>query len=55
MLGKFAAVLGPLMMGVASVLYGSARLSILVVVLLFAAGALLLYRVNVESVEEVSS
>ena len=55
MLGKFAAVLGPLMMGVASVLYGSARLSILVVILLFAAGALLLYRVNVDSVEEVSS
>lgn len=55
MLGKFAAVLGPLMMGVASVLFGSARLSILVVILLFAAGALLLYRVNVESVEEVSS
>lgn len=55
MLGKFAAVLGPLMMGATSMLYGSVRLSILVIILLFAAGALLLYRVNVESVEEVSS
>jgi len=53
MLGKFAAVLGPLLMGAASMLSGSVRLSILVVVLLFAAGGLLLYRVKVESVEEV--
>jgi len=53
MLGKFAAVLGPLLMGAASMLSGSVRLSILVIVLLFAAGGLLLYRVNVESVEEV--
>lgn len=55
MLGKFAAVLGPMMMGVASVLSGSARFSILVIILLFAAGALLLYRLNVESIEEVGS
>jgi len=48
MLGKFAAVLGPLMMGAASMLLGSARLSILVIVLLFAAGGVLLYRVKVE-------
>ncbi len=45
MLGKFAAVLGPLMMGMASMLSGSARISILVIVILFAAGAALLYRV----------
>ena len=54
MLGKFAAVLGPLMMGAASMMYGSARLSILVIILLFAAGAALLYRVHVESVKEVN-
>jgi len=47
MLGKFAAVLGPLMMGVASMLTGNARVSILVIVILFAAGAILLYRVQV--------
>ncbi|MDQ6993622.1 MAG: MFS transporter [Mariprofundus sp.] len=46
MLGKFAAVLGPLMMGVASMLTGSARFSILVIVLLLAAGGTLLYRVD---------
>lgn len=49
MLGKFAAVLGPLMMGVASMLTGSARISILVIILLFAAGGVLLYRVKVQS------
>jgi len=46
MLGKFAAVIGPLMMGVTSIFTGSARMSILVIVLLFAAGAALLYRVQ---------
>jgi len=55
MLGKFAAVLGPLLMGAASLLAGSARLSILVIILLFAAGAVLLYRVKVNFSEEVSS
>lgn len=55
MLGKFAAVLGPMMMGVASVLTGSARFSILVIILLFAAGAMLLYRLNIKSFEEVGS
>ena len=55
MLGKFAAVLGPMMMGVASVLSGSARFSILAIILLFAAGAMLLYRLNIESFEEVGS
>jgi UMF1 family MFS transporter len=53
MLGKFAAVLGPLMMGAASIISGSARISILVIVLLFAAGGMLLYRVNIQHVEEV--
>lgn len=48
MLGKFAAVLGPLLMGMASIMTGSARLSILVIILLFAAGGLLLYRVRVQ-------
>ncbi len=46
MLGKFAAVLGPAMMGMASIVSGSARFSILVIVLLFAAGAALLYQVD---------
>jgi UMF1 family MFS transporter len=46
MLGKFAAVLGPALMGVASIVSGSARFSILVIVALFVAGAVLLYQVD---------
>ena len=42
MVGKFAAVLGPLLMGVAGALTGSPRLAILVVLLLFIAGASIL-------------
>jgi UMF1 family MFS transporter len=50
MLGKFAAVFGPLLMGVASYVTGSARFSILVIVVLFAAGAAVLYRVDEKEV-----
>jgi len=46
MLGKFAAVLGPALMGMASLISGSARFSILVIVALFAAGAIILYYVD---------
>lgn len=45
MLGKFAAVLGPIMMGWASALTGSPRLAILSILILFIAGALCLTRV----------
>ncbi len=48
MLGKFAAVLGPFLMGWASLATGSARASILVIVALFALGGILLYRVRTE-------
>lgn len=48
MLGKFAAVLGPLMIGGVSLLSGSPRFSILSVSLLFIIGALLLSQVNEE-------
>lgn len=46
MLGKFAAVLGPVLMGWVGVLTGSHRLSILSVLLLFVLGAVLLLRVD---------
>jgi MFS transporter, UMF1 family len=46
MLGKFAAVLGPVLMGAVSLLTGSPRLSILSLLVLFAGGALLLARVD---------
>jgi UMF1 family MFS transporter len=46
MLGKFAAVLGPVLMGAVSLLTGNPRLSILSLLVLFAGGALLLARVD---------
>jgi len=52
MLGKFAAVMGPAMMGIASLISGSARFSILVIVVLFAAGALILYYVDTNDAQD---
>ena len=46
MLGKFAAVIGPVLMGWASLLTGSPRSSILAVLVLFLAGGALLYLVD---------
>jgi len=48
MLGKFAAVIGPFAMGWVALLTGSARLSVLALLMLFAAGAVLLYFIDVE-------
>jgi UMF1 family MFS transporter len=45
-LGKFAAVLGPLMVGFTSLATGSPQLSLFTIVILFAMGGLLLYRVD---------
>lgn len=47
MLGKFATVLGPVLMGMVGVLTGSTRLSLLAVVVLFVIGATLLWYVDV--------
>ncbi len=52
MLGKFAAVMGPAMMGVASLVSGSARFSILVIVLLFIAGGAILFHVDTNKQHE---
>ena len=46
MLGKFAAVLGPLIMGVVSVTTGNPRLSILAIIVLFIVGGALLLAVD---------
>jgi len=46
MLGKFAAVLGPLLMGSAALATGSSRAAVLVIVALFVAGGILLYFVD---------
>ena len=47
MVGKFAAVLGPALVGAAAALTGDPRLSLVPILLLFLAGALLLLRVDV--------
>ena len=47
MMGKFAAILGPLLMGLVSLATGSNRLSVLAVLLLFVAGGAVLLRVRV--------
>ena len=49
MLGEFAAIIGPLLVGTVSYLSGSPRLSILSVILLFGAGAYLLTLVSASS------
>ena len=49
MLGKFAAILGPLMVGIVGMLSGSSRLAILSISVLFIVGGVLLYFVNVEA------
>jgi UMF1 family MFS transporter len=51
MMGKFAAVLGPLLTGTVAKLTGDPRLSIVSIVLLFIAGAALLSRAVVEGIE----
>lgn len=48
MLGKFAAVIGPLLMGLVGLLTGSPRLSLLAIIGLFVSGAALLCLVNEE-------
>lgn len=54
MLGKFAAVLGPAMVGGVALLTGNPRLSILSIIVLFAAGATCLYFVNVSAAREAA-
>jgi UMF1 family MFS transporter len=46
MLGKFAVILGPLLVGITALASGSSRASVLVVVALFVAGGVLLYFVD---------
>ena len=46
MLGKFAAVIGPILMGLVGVLTGNPRHSILAIVVLFIGGGIILYFVD---------
>ena len=50
MLGKFAAVIGPLLMGLVALWTGSTRLSILSIVILFVSGAIVLFYVKPDKV-----
>ncbi len=50
MLGKFAAVIGPLLMGVVALWTGSTRLSILSILVLFVSGAIILFYVRDDKV-----
>ncbi|GIT73593.1 MAG: hypothetical protein Ct9H300mP28_34070 [Pseudomonadota bacterium] len=48
MLGKFAAVIGPAMMGTITLLTGNIRYGILSILLLFILGGFFLLKVNIE-------
>lgn len=52
MLGKFAAVLGPILVGWTTLLSGSNRIGVLSVLILFIAGALLLWKVDIARGEQ---
>jgi len=54
MLGKFAAVLGPAMMGTVTMITGTARIGILTLLILFAVGAILLFKVDREEGERMA-
>jgi UMF1 family MFS transporter len=55
MLGKFAAVIGPFLMGLVTVLSGNARLGILSILLLFISGGLVLWKVDMVEGENMAS
>ena len=55
MLGEFAAIVGPLLVGTTSYLTGSPRLSILSVIVLFALGAYLLTLVEAHERREAAA
>ncbi|HFE63528.1 MAG TPA: MFS transporter [Caldithrix sp.] len=54
MLGKFSAVIGPVMMGSLAYLLGNVRFGILSIVLLFVSGGLILTRVNIREGERIA-
>jgi len=54
MLGKFAVVLGPIMMGSITIITGNIRYGILSILILFILGGFLLLRVNIEEGERIA-
>jgi UMF1 family MFS transporter len=55
MLGKFAAVLGPVMMGTVTLISGNARVGIISILILFIVGAILLQKVDINKGEEIAA
>jgi UMF1 family MFS transporter len=54
MLGKFAAVIGPVMMGTVTIISGNARIGILSILILFIVGAFFLTKVNIDEGEKIA-
>ena len=54
MLGKFAAVIGPFLMGSVTLLFGNPRIGILSILILFISGLIFLYRVDVKEGERLA-
>ena len=54
MLGKFSAVLGPILLGAVTLATGSVRLGLFSIVALFIGGGLILYRVNFDEGERIA-
>ncbi len=52
MLGKFAAIIGPLLLGVVTVITGQQRYGILSLIILFAVGGILLFKVDDKSIDK---
>ena len=52
MLGKFASVIGPFLMGMVTLITGNVRLGILSILILFISGAVLFYKVDFEKGEK---
>ena len=55
MLGKFSAVLGPILLGAVTLATGSVRMGLLSIVTLFIGGGLVLYRVDFEEGERIAN
>ena len=55
MLGKFAAVIGPVLMGSVTLVTGSVRFGILSILILFIIGAILLSKVDIEAGEKLAA
>ena len=54
MLGKFAAILGPLLMGTVTLVSGSNRIGILSIIVLFVVGGVLFYKVDLKEGERMA-